>query len=244
MRKSDPLLHQSMVLRGMTGTCRRWLKAVRLKFFQTWRIQIRREVNGQVVRSLFVSSIEPGEGLIAIPQARVDDCDVVGRYVAEGLGILQPLHFLRFRLVARDRVGVSQCGPDSRVVLIQLPRVLKGREGDDPADDWCASWSHDGRSIYFMSSRSGQRQIWKMPSAGGAPTQITRRGGHTALESADGRFLYYAIGGPEGELKGTGGLWRVPVNGVDEVQVLPSVTFYNFAIREDGLYFIPRGNSE
>ena len=72
--------------------------------------RIRGEVNGQVIRSLFVSSIEPGEGLIAIPQARVDDCHDIGRYLTEGLGILQPVqHFPGFRLIARDRPGGSAC---------------------------------------------------------------------------------------------------------------------------------------
>jgi Tol biopolymer transport system component/DNA-binding winged helix-turn-helix (wHTH) protein len=123
---------------------------------------------------------------------------------------------------------------------VGAPRQLT----DHPADDCCASWSRDGRSIYFMSSRSGQPQIWKMPAAGGPAVQITRHGGHVALESPDGRFLYYSIRAGDGERNGIGGLWRVPVNGGDEVQVLPSVTFYNFVLCDDGIYFIPRGNSE
>ena len=36
------------------------------------------------------------------------------------------------------------------------------------------SWSLDGRWIYFASDRTGDWQIWKMPSAGGKPEQITR----------------------------------------------------------------------
>jgi Tol biopolymer transport system component len=123
---------------------------------------------------------------------------------------------------------------------VGAPRQLT----DHPADDCCASWSRDGRSIYFISSRSGQPQIWKMPAAGGPAVQITRHGGHVALESPDGRFVYYSIRGGDGERNGMGGLWRVPVNGGDEVQVLPSVTFYNFVLSDDGIYFIPRGNSE
>jgi Tol biopolymer transport system component/DNA-binding winged helix-turn-helix (wHTH) protein len=115
---------------------------------------------------------------------------------------------------------------------------------DHPAGDCCASWSHDGHSIYFMSSRTGQPQIWNMPAAGGPAVQITRHGGHVALESTDGRFVYYSIRGGEGERNGMGGLWRVPVNGGDEVEVLSSVTFYNFALRDDGIYYIPRGKSE
>jgi Tol biopolymer transport system component len=95
-----------------------------------------------------------------------------------------------------------------------------------------------------MSARSGQRQIWKMPAGGGEAIQITKHGGHVALESPDGRFLYYSIRGGEGERDGLGGLRRVPVSGGDETDVLPSVTFYNFALRHDGIYFIPRADPD
>jgi Tol biopolymer transport system component len=138
----------------------------------------------------------------------------------------------------------SNLGGHWEIYLVDLAGGVPRQLTDDPADECCASWSRDGRSIYFMSSRSGQAQIWKMPAAGGRPVQITRRGGHVGLESPDGRFVYYSTHGPEGERNGIGGLWRVPVDGGEEVQVLPSVTFYNFALREDGIYFIPQGTSE
>ena len=41
-----------------------------------------------------------------------------------------------------------------------------------------------------------------------------------------------------------GGLWRIPVDGGEESQVLPSVTFLNFAITNEGIYFIPRLDAE
>jgi Tol biopolymer transport system component len=57
-----------------------------------------------------------------------------------------------------------------------------------------ASWSRDGRWIYFASQRSGRFEVWKMPPQGGATVQVTRNGGTVALESRDGRTLYYAKG--------------------------------------------------
>jgi len=36
----------------------------------------------------------------------------------------------------------------------------------------------------------------------------------------------------------------VPVDGGEEVAVLPSVTFYNFAVVQEGIYFIPRADQE
>lgn len=120
------------------------------------------------------------------------------------------------------------------------PRALT----DHAADDCCGSWSHDGQWIYFMSTRSGQQQIWKMPAGAGEAIQITKGGGHVALESPDGQFVYYSVRGGEGERDGMGALRRVPVNGGTEEEVLRSVTFYNFAVRDDGIFFIPRADAE
>ena len=53
------------------------------------------------------------------------------------------------------------------------------------------AWSRDGRSIYLTSSRSGSLQIWRMPVAGGESVQLTKRGGAEAVESPDGRVIYY-----------------------------------------------------
>jgi Tol biopolymer transport system component len=83
-------------------------------------------------------------------------------------------------------------------------------------DDSAPSWSRDGQWIYFTSKRSGPMQIWKVPATGGAPVQLTKQGGDLAVASADGQFVYY--GKPY-----VPGIWRVPVNGGDEVLVLDHV---------------------
>jgi hypothetical protein len=64
-----------------------------------------------------------------------------------------------------------------------------------PADDAVASWSRDGKSIYFASDRSGEWQVWKMPAEGGNAVPLTRRGGYVAFESPDGHSLYYSKNG-------------------------------------------------
>ena len=61
----------------------------------------------------------------------------------------------------------------------------------EPTEDIVPSFSRDGQWIYFCSNRSGTRQIWKMPAAGGEAAQVTKGGGFDNIESPDGQFLYY-----------------------------------------------------
>jgi Tol biopolymer transport system component len=110
---------------------------------------------------------------------------------------------------------------------------------NDPSADGAASWSQDGRSIYFMSNRGGARHIWKVPAEGGEPVQVTRRHGWVAMESPDGKYLYFSAPPDDSGRTAASGLWRVPVNGGDETLLLPSVTFLNFALAKGGIYFIP-----
>jgi Tol biopolymer transport system component len=93
------------------------------------------------------------------------------------------------------------------------------------------NWSRDGKWIYFGSKRSGENQLWKRPVDGGNAVQVTRKGyGGDAVEATDGKTVYY--------LKG-GGAWRVPIQGGEETQLLESVFTNNFAVVDQGIYFIP-----
>ena len=71
-----------------------------------------------------------------------------------------------------------------------------------------------------------------MPSQGGPAEQITRDGGYVALESPDGRTLYYTKTGHDGPL------FARPPGGGDEKQVLESVARRGFAVFEDGIYYL------
>lgn len=44
----------------------------------------------------------------------------------------------------------------------------------DPAADSDPRWSPDGQWLYFLSSRSGSSQVWRLPMAGGEAEQVTR----------------------------------------------------------------------
>jgi Tol biopolymer transport system component/DNA-binding winged helix-turn-helix (wHTH) protein len=74
-------------------------------------------------------------------------------------------------------------------------------------NDIVPCWSSDDRWIYFGSNRSGSWQVWKVPSDGAGPAQqVTAEGGMVAMESGDGRWLYFTHYGEPG-------IWRRPVAG-------------------------------
>ncbi len=113
-----------------------------------------------------------------------------------------------------------------------------GEDGGQPrqatsGESFFGSWSRDGRWIYFSSNRSGTEQVWKVPAAGGAVVQVTHAGGSGALESPDGKMLYYV------KRDGNGGLWRMPVEGDQETQVVPDVYRVNYDVTDKGIYFTP-----
>jgi Tol biopolymer transport system component/predicted Ser/Thr protein kinase len=88
-----------------------------------------------------------------------------------------------------------------------------------PYDNELPSWSHDGHWIYYSSVRSGREQVWKVPADGGEPLQITRNGGARALESWDGKSLYYARDND---------VWRSDLNGVEEMRFADLSSVFNF----------------
>jgi len=115
----------------------------------------------------------------------------------------------------------------------------------DPGYDGEARWSRDGKWIYFWSDRSGRSEVYKMAAGGGEAIQITKNGGQCAVESPDGKWLYYSKGGPyifdaRWGTAAQGSIWRVPIYGGSESQVIERFLSYpyNFVVVDDGVYFI------
>jgi Tol biopolymer transport system component len=104
-------------------------------------------------------------------------------------------------------------------------------------DSYTPSWSHDGEWIYFGSEREGGEQIWKMPASGGSATRLTKDGGAIALESPNGREIFYT--------KTTEpGLWSVSLASGEESKVVSdTVGFQCFAMGKRGIYFQRSGGS-
>ncbi|HYI94108.1 MAG TPA: protein kinase [Bryobacteraceae bacterium] len=105
----------------------------------------------------------------------------------------------------------------------------------EAAEDVVPSWSRDGDWIYFASNRTGASQVWKAPAHGGPAQQVTTGGGFAAVESPDGRYVYYAKG------RTVTGLWRIPTAGGTEEPVLTRLKAGHWgywAICGNSLYFL------
>jgi dipeptidyl aminopeptidase/acylaminoacyl peptidase len=95
-------------------------------------------------------------------------------------------------MLAMDRISDPQVSPDGKwiafVVRATDLAANKGRTDlwwvgadglglkrltTDPANDWNPRWSADGRSILFLSTRSGSSQTWRIGVTGGEAQQLT-----------------------------------------------------------------------
>jgi Tol biopolymer transport system component len=105
-------------------------------------------------------------------------------------------------------------------------------------DDITPTWSKDGTKLYFASFRTGASQIWSMPAAGGAATQITFLGGFLPAVSVDD-YLYYV------RVTGSKTLLRMPGGGGAEEVVLDSELGFHtwWALTPGGVFYIDRENS-
>ena len=95
------------------------------------------------------------------------------------------------------------------------------------------TWSRDGKSIYYSSNRTGRMELWKQDLGSGVVDQVTQHGGFSALESYDGKYLYYVkFFSP--------GIWRMPLTGGEEERIIDQPEAWYWAhwdITDSGLYF-------
>ena len=125
---------------------------------------------------------------------------------------------------------------DSDIFMMDPKGRSPFRLTDNRADDIIPSWSRDGKWIYFGSDRSGKWEVWKVSPEDGKTIQVTHNGGWNAVESPDGRYLYYlkAAYSP---------LWRMPLAGGPETMVINELIFWpNWKLLPEGIFF-SRNNS-
>jgi Tol biopolymer transport system component len=116
-------------------------------------------------------------------------------------------------------VVAADSGPISRPVI------------SDRYNNIRPAWSQDGKWIYFASDRTGDYQIWRMPSTGGTPEQITKQGGTDPIISPDGRHLYYGK-------ERVQGIWEVPLEGGPEVEVVERGRPLAFDVADTGIFIM------
>jgi dipeptidyl aminopeptidase/acylaminoacyl peptidase len=113
----------------------------------------------------------------------------LGAMAAEG-----PHPFTVEDLVRLQRVAEPAVSPDGRTVVFSVRETdmaaNRGRldlwsldlatKGAQPRrltthreNDSSPEWSSDGREIYFLSTRSGSSQVWRLPATGGEAIQVT-----------------------------------------------------------------------
>ena len=105
-----------------------------------------------------------------------------------------------------------------------------------PGLDGPGDWSADGQWIYYASeAKGGVWNIWRIPSDGGSPEQITTQGGFEPHVSPDGLHLYFLADPP---LAGKGRLMRMPITGGEAEAILDDVSPFLWCTSTRGIYFL------
>jgi len=95
-------------------------------------------------------------------------------------------------MLAMERISDPQVSPDGKWIVFNLRTTdmeanrgrtdlwLVGTDGKNlkrltthPASDYNARWSACGEYIWFLSTRSGSSQVWKIRVSGGEAAQFT-----------------------------------------------------------------------
>lgn len=122
------------------------------------------------------------------------------------------------------------------VYSVDVETRLWQRLTDTPSQDGGGRWSPDGEWLYFSSDRNGTMQTWRKPAAGGEAELVVPGTTLSPMISADGATVYYSK-------VDTPGIWRRPVEGGDEIQVVADLDpgdWNNWVLHEEGLYYMAR----
>jgi len=127
----------------------------------------------------------------------------------------------------------STADGQSEIYAIEVDSGSLVRLTNEPGADIYPSWSRDGRFLYFSSDRSGTPQIWKIPSGGGEARQITRHGGSYAVETFDGKTIYYTTPQQPAAIR-----FAASDGGEEKDAIDVSVGLSSIAMAPDGLYYL------
>jgi Tol biopolymer transport system component len=126
----------------------------------------------------------------------------------------EPHPFSIHDMLAMKRIGAPVLSPDEQRIVFTLRATdldankgrtdlwIVGVDGENlrqltshPDADGSPQWSRDGKFIYFLSTRDGSSQVWRMSPDGGEATQVTSQPLDVAgfLLSLDGKRLAIAM---------------------------------------------------
>ncbi len=143
----------------------------------------------------------------------------------------------RWSADSRTLVFSSRAKGRTALVALDADTGLARTILDETTTASAPSWGHDGTFVYFGSPRSGTWQIWRVAASGGAPSPVTTAGGYAALESLDGRWLYYT------RLDRPGLVRRALSGPANEVVVTDKVRaedWPNWGVLDRGIFFLVR----
>jgi Tol biopolymer transport system component len=213
-----------------------------------WRIPARRESGRDRTPERLIASstfdgnadYSPDGRRIAFGSLRGGDLGSIWICDSDGANPIQLTNFER-------GTGTPRWSPDSHWIVFDSDEAgdqdlyvidadggVPRRLTREPSADVVGTWSRDGRWIYFQSDRSGTAQIWKIPAEGGEAIQVTEGGGIYAVESWDGRSVYYSRRGS------SPGIWRVPATGGRETELVqvPDLAASSLAASRSALYYM------
>jgi dipeptidyl aminopeptidase/acylaminoacyl peptidase len=146
-----------------------------------------------------------GAGLTAVPGASAQ---------APGQKTAKMHPFSVQDMLAMDRISDSQVSPDGRSILFNLRETdlsanrgrtdlwIVGTDGQglrrltsNPASDFNGRWAPDGKSVYFLSTRSGSAQPWRIRPDAGEAEPVTKLPLDAAnlIVSPDGSTLAFTM---------------------------------------------------
>jgi len=103
-----------------------------------------------------------------------------------------------------------------------------------------ATWSLDGRFVYFSSDMDGDWQIYKKSvNSSSAPVRVTDRGGYSPEFLADGSMLYYKYH--------QNGLWRMAVSTKEETKLVDDTNVFAYDAlyaRNQGFFYLAVGDKQ
>jgi Tol biopolymer transport system component len=181
----------------------------------------------------------PDGARIAFTSARAGDVIEIWTAAADGSNLVQltrevgrgqgsPHWSPDGRLIAFDSLGQDGL---SHIFVIDANGGRPRAVTSGPYADSVPGWSRDGRSIYFFSNRTGRNETWRVSLQDRSQQQVTQNGGDTAVESTDGKTLFYLK-------QGASPLFARPSAGGPERRVLDYVSWRGLDVFEDGIYYI------